>query len=155
MPSLFDPLVIGDLKLPNRVIMVPLTRLRAGETNIPNALMAEYYAQRASAGLIITEGVPISPQGVGYRGVPGNWDNLQANGWQGVTRAVKDAGGRIFMQIWHVGRISDPVFHGGKPPVAPSAVAAKGKPATFYTPGAEGYADYPTMARPKPAVAAS
>jgi 2,4-dienoyl-CoA reductase-like NADH-dependent reductase (Old Yellow Enzyme family) len=126
MPSLFDPLLLGDLKLANRVIMAPLTRLRAGETNIPNALMAEYYKQRASAGLIITEGVPISPQAVGYRGVPGNWDHRQVEGWKGVTRAVKEAGGRIFMQIWHVGRISDPDFHGGNPPVAPSAVAAKG-----------------------------
>jgi 2,4-dienoyl-CoA reductase-like NADH-dependent reductase (Old Yellow Enzyme family) len=126
MPSLFDPLSIGDLRLPNRVIMAPLTRLRAGETKIPNELMAEYYAQRASAGLIISEGVPVSPQAVGYRGVPGIWTEDQIGGWKGVTRAVHEAGGRIFMQIWHVGRISDPIFHEGKPPVAPSAVAAKG-----------------------------
>jgi len=126
MPSLFDPLTIGELQLPNRVIMAPLTRLRAGETKVPNALMAEYYAQRASAGLIITEGVPVSPQGVGYRGVAGIWAEDHVSGWKGVTRAVKAAGGRIFMQIWHVGRISDPMFHDGKPPVGPSALAAKG-----------------------------
>src|SRR6516164_7932172 len=126
MPSLFDPLTIGELQLPNRVIMAPLTRLRAGETKVPNDLMAEYYAQRASAGLIITEGVPVSPQGVGYRGVAGIWTEDHVNGWKGVTRAVKAAGGRIFMQIWHVGRISDPMFYDGKPPVGPSALAAKG-----------------------------
>jgi len=126
MPSLFDPLVVGDLTLPNRIVMAPLTRLRAGPTQIPNAMMAEYYAQRASAGLIITEGVPVSPQGVGYVGVPGIWSAEQVEGWKQVTRAVKAAGGRIFMQIWHVGRISDPSFHDGAPPVAPSAIAAQG-----------------------------
>jgi 2,4-dienoyl-CoA reductase-like NADH-dependent reductase (Old Yellow Enzyme family) len=126
MPSLFDSLKIGELHLRNRVIMAPLTRLRAGEAKVPNGLMAEYYAQRASAGLIITEGVPISPQGVGYWGVAGIWTEDHVDGWRGVTRAVKAAGGRIFMQIWHVGRISDPVFHDGEPPVGASALAAKG-----------------------------
>jgi 2,4-dienoyl-CoA reductase-like NADH-dependent reductase (Old Yellow Enzyme family) len=126
MPSLFDPLAVGDLTLPNRVVMAPLTRLRAGPTQIPNALMAEYYAQRASAGLIITEGVPVAAQGVGYAGVPGVWSAEQTEGWKQVTRAVHRAGGRIFMQIWHVGRISDPSFLGGDLPVAPSAIAASG-----------------------------
>jgi 2,4-dienoyl-CoA reductase-like NADH-dependent reductase (Old Yellow Enzyme family) len=126
MPSLFDPIVVGDLTLPNRILMSPLTRLRAGESQIPNALMAEYYAQRASAGLIISEGVPVSPQGVGYAGVPGVWSAEQTEGWKLVTRAVHAAGGRIFMQIWHVGRISDPAFLHGALPVAPSAIAAKG-----------------------------
>ena len=126
MPSLFDPLRIGDLDLPNRVIMAPLTRLRAGETHQPNALMAEYYAQRASAGLIISEAVPVAPQGVGYQGVPGVWTSEHAEGWKLITRAVKAAGGRIFMQLWHVGRISDPSFHDGRPPVSASAIAAKG-----------------------------
>ncbi|MFZ0267793.1 alkene reductase [Caulobacter sp.] len=126
MPTLFDPLVLGDLELPNRVVMAPLTRLRAGPTQIPNALMADYYAQRASAGLLITEGVPVVPQGVGYQGVPGIWSQEQVEGWKLVTKAVHDKGGRIFMQIWHVGRISDPSFHGGAAPVAPSAIAAKG-----------------------------
>ncbi len=126
MPTLFDPIVLGDLTLPNRVLMAPLTRLRAGDSQIPNALMAEYYAQRASAGLIISEGVPVSPQGVGYIGVPGVWSKEQVEGWKGVTRAVKAAGGRIFMQIWHVGRVSDPFFHNGALPVGPSAIAPSG-----------------------------
>ncbi|MES2342757.1 MAG: alkene reductase [Pseudomonadota bacterium] len=126
MPSLFDPLVIGDLTLPNRVIMAPLTRSRAGDSRIPNALMAQYYEQRATAGLIISEGVPVDPMGVGYAGVPGIWSDEQTEGWKQVTARVKAAGGRIFMQIWHVGRISDPMFLDGRAPVAPSAIAAKG-----------------------------
>jgi len=127
MPTLFDPIVIGDLALPNRILMAPLTRLRAGESQIPNAMMAEYYAQRASAGLIISEGVPVSPQGVGYAGVPGIWSKDQVEGWKQITRAVHSVGGRIFMQIWHVGRISDPVFLNGELPVAPSAIAPGGR----------------------------
>jgi len=126
MPTLFDPLKVGALTLPNRVIMSPLTRLRAGATNTPNALMAEYYTQRASAGLILTEATPVSPQGVGYQGVPGIWSKDQVEGWKKVTKSVHDAGGRIFLQIWHVGRISDPIFHNGGLPVAPSAIAANG-----------------------------
>ncbi len=126
MTTLFDPLRVGDLDLPNRVVMAPLTRLRAGATHIPNALMAEYYAQRASAGLIITEATPVTPQGIGYQGVPGVWSSEQVEGWKRVTRAVKAEGGHIFMQLWHVGRISDPIFQDGRPPVAPSAIAAKG-----------------------------
>ncbi|HWW26053.1 MAG TPA: alkene reductase [Caulobacter sp.] len=126
MPTLFDPLRLGDLELPNRVVMAPLTRLRAGPTQIPNALMANYYAQRASAGLLITEGVPVTPQGVGYQGVPGIWSQAQVEGWKQITKAVHDKGGRIFMQIWHVGRVSDPSFHGGELPVGPSAIAARG-----------------------------
>ncbi len=127
MPSLFDPLRLGDLDLPNRVIMAPLTRLRAGETHIPNRLMADYYVQRASAGLIISEATPVTPQGIGYQGVPGIWNPDHVEGWRGVTRAVHDAGGRIFLQLWHVGRISDPSFHDGAAPVAPSAIAARGQ----------------------------
>lgn len=126
MPTLFDQLEIGGLLLPNRVIMAPLTRLRAGASQIPNSMMAEYYAQRASAGLIISEGVPVSSQAVGYVGVPGNWRQDHVDGWKQVTTAVKRAGGRIFMQIWHVGRISDPSFYDGDLPVGPSAIAAKG-----------------------------
>jgi 2,4-dienoyl-CoA reductase-like NADH-dependent reductase (Old Yellow Enzyme family) len=126
MPTLFDPITIGDLALPNRILMAPLTRGRAGASRIPNALMAQYYAQRASAGLIISEGVPVSPQGVGYAGVPGIWSQEQTEGWKLVTQAVHDAGGRIFMQIWHVGRISDPIFLDGQLPVAPSAVQPAG-----------------------------
>jgi len=127
MPSLFDPLVVGDLTLPNRVVMAPLTRARAGESRIPNALMADYYAQRASAGLILSEATPVTPQGIGYADVPGAWSKEQTEGWKQVTRAVHDKGGRIFLQIWHVGRISDPIFLNGQPPVAPSAIAAKGE----------------------------
>jgi 2,4-dienoyl-CoA reductase-like NADH-dependent reductase (Old Yellow Enzyme family) len=126
MPSLFDPLKVGALTLPNRVLLAPLTRLRAGATNTPNALMAQYYTQRATAGLMITEATPVSPQGIGYQGVPGIWSKEQVAGWKQVTRSVHDAGGRIFLQIWHVGRISDPIFHNGGLPVAPSAIAAKG-----------------------------
>lgn len=126
MPNLFDTLRVGDLTLPNRVVMAPLTRLRAGPTHVPNALMAEYYGQRASAGLLITEGVPVTPQGVGYAGVPGVWSKEQTEAWKQVTRAVHDKGGRIFMQIWHAGRISDPSHLNGEAPVGPSPIAAKG-----------------------------
>lgn len=126
MPSLFDPLQLGDLKLPNRVIMAPLTRLRGTPDHIPTPIMAEYYRQRASAGLIISEGTPISPQGVGYAQVPGLWSEQQVEAWKPITAAVHDAGGRIFSQIWHVGRISDPVFLNGERPVAPSAIPASG-----------------------------
>ncbi len=126
MPSLFDPLLIGDLTLPNRVVMAPLTRLRAGTSNIPAPMMAEYYAQRASAGLIISEGVQISPQGVGYEAGPGVWSKDQVEGWKQVTRAVRHAGGRIFMQIFHAGRVSDPSLLDGELPVAPSAIAPTG-----------------------------
>src|SRR3954470_970426 len=127
MQTLFDAMQIGDLKLANRIWMAPLTRLRAdGTGGRPNALMASYYRQRASAGLILTEATPVHPSGIGYTNVPGIWSDEHVEGWKGVTKAVHDAGGRIFMQLWHVGRISDPSFHDGAPPVAPSAIAAKG-----------------------------
>ena len=127
MTTLFDPIKIGDLNLPNRIIMSPLTRSRAvGAGRVPNALMAQYYAQRASAGLIISEATAVSPQGVGYADTPGIWSGAQVAGWRQVTDAVHAAGGRIVLQLWHVGRISDPIFLGGVLPVAPSAIAAKG-----------------------------
>ena len=126
MPSLFDSLQLGDLKLPNRIIMAPLTRLRGTPDNLPTPIMADYYRQRASAGLILSEGTPISPQGVGYAQVPGLWSQGQVDAWKPITAAVHEAGGRIFSQIWHVGRISDPVFLGGEKPVAPSPIAASG-----------------------------
>ncbi len=126
MPSLFDPLELGDLLLPNRVLMAPLTRSRAGPSRIPNALMAEYYAQRASAGLILSEATVVTPMGIGYADTPGIWSHEQAAGWKEVTRAVHAAGGRIFLQLWHVGRISHPLFLDGKLPVAPSALAPAG-----------------------------
>lgn len=126
MPSLFDPLQVGVLKLPNRVIMAPLTRARAGDSRIPNAMMAEYYAQRATAGLILTEATSVDPMGVGYAATPGIWSDEQVAGWKLVTDAVHAKGGRIFMQLWHVGRISDPIFLDGKRPVAPSAIQPAG-----------------------------
>jgi 2,4-dienoyl-CoA reductase-like NADH-dependent reductase (Old Yellow Enzyme family) len=127
MSALFQSLTVGDLVLPNRVVMAPLTRLRATlPGHVPNALMTEYYAQRASAGVILTEATPVTPWAVGYEGVPGIWNAEQVEGWKQVTRAVHERGGRILLQLWHVGRISDPYFLNGEPPVAPSAIAPKG-----------------------------
>jgi 2,4-dienoyl-CoA reductase-like NADH-dependent reductase (Old Yellow Enzyme family) len=127
MSTLFDPIVIGDLRLPNRILMAPLTRNRSsGPGRVPNALMREYYAQRASAGAIISEATSVTPLGVGYPHTPGIWSREQVEGWRDITTAVRAAGGRILLQLWHVGRISDPSYHDGAPPVAPSAIAAKG-----------------------------
>jgi 2,4-dienoyl-CoA reductase-like NADH-dependent reductase (Old Yellow Enzyme family) len=126
MTSLLDPIAVGDLLLPNRVIMAPLTRSRAGSERVPNALMAEYYAQRASAGLIISEATSVAPMGVGYADTPGVWLADQVRGWRLVTDAVHAAGGLILLQLWHVGRVSDPCFLGGALPVAPSAIAPEG-----------------------------
>ncbi|MDN6510077.1 MAG: alkene reductase [Corynebacterium sp.] len=127
MSNLSEPLHLGALELPNRVIMSPLTRRRSGESRVPTALMAEYYRQRSGAGLIISEATSVSPQGVGYLGTPGIWNEEQVQGWTQTTDAVHDAGGRIFLQLWHVGRISDPELLGGDTPVAPSAVQAAGR----------------------------
>ena len=127
MSTLFDPITIGDLKLKNRIIMAPLTRARAiGGGRVPNALMTEYYVQRASAGLILSEATSVTPQGVGYADTPGIWSEEQVEGWRQVTEAVHAAGGRIFLQLWHVGRVSDPIFLDGATPVAPSAIGAGG-----------------------------
>src|SRR5215831_11251998 len=126
MPSLFDPIRVGDLQLPNRIFMAPLTRLRGTADHLPTPIMAEYYTQRASAGLIISEGIPIDPMGVGYERVPGLWSREQVEAWKPITAAVHNAGGKIFAQIWHVGRISDPELLDGQLPVAPSAIAATG-----------------------------
>lgn len=126
MPTLFDPVILGDLTLKNRVIMSPLTRCRADEGRVPNALMAEYYHQRSSAGLIISEATSVSPMGVGYPNTPGIWSDEQVAGWKQVTDAVHQAGGIIFLQLWHVGRISDPVYLDGQLPVAPSALRPAG-----------------------------
>jgi N-ethylmaleimide reductase len=124
---MFDPIQVGDLTLPNRIIMAPLTRSRAvGEGRVPNALMAEYYAQRASAGLILSEATAVTPQGVGYANTPGIWSDEQVEGWKLVTKAVHEKGGKIFLQLWHVGRISDPIFLNGDLPVAPSAIKPQG-----------------------------
>lgn len=106
--------------------MAPLTRCRASMGRIPNALMAEYYAQRAGAGLILSEATSVSPQGVGYPDTPGIWSDEQVEGWRGVTQAVHLAGGHIFLQLWHVGRVSHPDYLDGELPVAPSAIAPSG-----------------------------
>jgi 2,4-dienoyl-CoA reductase-like NADH-dependent reductase (Old Yellow Enzyme family) len=126
MPSLFDPLQLGPYRLANRVIMAPLTRSRSGAARIPNAMMAEYYRQRASAGLIITEATAVTPMGVGYADTPGIWSDEQVAGWRLVTDAVHEKGGRIFLQLWHVGRVSDPMFLNGALPVSSSAVQPAG-----------------------------
>lgn len=128
---------LGGLELSNRVIMAPMTRSRAGEGNVPHELNAEYYKQRASAGLIISEGTQISEQGVGYPWTPGIHTDEQIEGWKKVTDAVHEADGRIFAQIWHVGRISHPYFHDGDLPVAPSAIKPEGQ---AFTP--EGMKDF-------------
>ncbi|MBL8849890.1 MAG: alkene reductase [Planctomycetaceae bacterium] len=151
MPTLLDPLTIGDWRLPNRVILAPLTRTRAGAGRVPNALNAEYYRQRAGAGLMLTEATSVTPMGVGYPDTPGIWSDEQVAGWQLVTRAVHEAGGRILLQLWHVGRISDPSYLSGALPVAPSAIAPKGRPhllrpeRPFVTPRALELAEIPEV----------
>jgi 2,4-dienoyl-CoA reductase-like NADH-dependent reductase (Old Yellow Enzyme family) len=126
MSKLHQPVRIGAWDLPNRVVMAPLTRCRASEGRVPNALMAEYYRQRSSAGLILAEATAISPMGVGYPDTPGLWSAEQVAGWQLVTKAVHQAGGRIIAQLWHVGRISDPHYLDGARPVSASAIAPAG-----------------------------
>ncbi|MFD1871695.1 alkene reductase [Hymenobacter bucti] len=124
---LFTPFKVGALTLPNRLVMAPMTRSRAkAEGNVPDDSTVKYYVQRASAGLIITEGSQVSPQGVGYIYTPGIHSQEQVAGWKKVTDAVHAAGGRIYIQLWHVGAISHPFFHNGELPVAPSAVQPKG-----------------------------
>jgi N-ethylmaleimide reductase len=125
--DLFSPVNIGRLQLPNRIVMAPLTRNRAAAGDVPQPMHVTYYGQRASAGLIISEASPISPQGVGYPHTPGIYSEAQVAGWQAVTQAVHDAGGHIFQQLWHVGRISHPDLQpGGAVPVAPSAIRPAG-----------------------------
>jgi len=126
MPTLLDPVRIGAWDLPNRIVLAPLTRQRAGAERIPNALMAEYYTQRASAGVIISEATSVTPMGVGYADTPGVWSPEQVEGWKRVVQSVHNAGGRMLLQLWHVGRISDPMFLNGALPVAPSAIAPAG-----------------------------
>ncbi len=124
--DLFDPVQLGELALPNRIVMAPMTRSRAVGT-VPGERHAIYYAQRASAGLIITEATQVTPRGVGYPDTPGIHDDAQVAGWRQVTEAVHRAGGRIALQLWHVGRISHPSFHGGAPTVSASAVRPAGQ----------------------------
>ena len=120
---LFTPVRMGDLELPNRIIMAPLTRMRAGSADqVPTALQAEYYAQRASAGLIVTEATAISPEGFGWADTPGLWSQDQVRGWRKVTDAVHAAGGRIVAQLWHTGAISHPELRNGAQPLSASDV---------------------------------
>jgi len=149
--NLFSPLPLGPLTLPNRILMSPMTRNRAPDA-VANSLMAEYYVQRASAGLIITEGSQVSPQGVGYPATPGIHSQAQVAGWKSVTDAVHAAGGRIFLQLWHVGRISHPVLQQNNAlPVAPSAIRPAGETFTgqgmqpFVTPRALETAEIATI----------
>jgi len=146
VPSLFEPVQAGNLRLPNRIVMAPLTRNRAPNA-VPTAQMAQYYAQRAGAGLLITEATAISAQGQGYADVPGLYGADQLRGWKHVTDAVRAKSGRIVAQLWHVGRVSHVDLQpNGQKPVAPSAIAAKTclikDGAGFF---AKGYTDYPTL----------
>ena len=129
--NLFSPIKIGNYNLKNRIFMAPMTRCRSIKDNVPNDLMVEYYSQRASAGLIITEGTQISPQGIGYPYTPGIHTEAQVQGWRKVTKAVHEKDGRIFLQLWHVGRVSHSSFLGGELPVAPSAIKLLGQTYTY------------------------
>lgn len=131
MPTLFDSITLGAIEAPNRILMAPLTRGRASPGFVPNALMAEYYTQRASAGLIISEATGISRQGLGWPSAPGIWTNDQVEGWKQTTAGVHDAGGRIILQMWHMGRIVHPDYLDGEAPVSSSATTAPGH---AYTP---------------------
>lgn len=127
MPSLFDPVNAGALRLKNRIWMAPLTRARAGESRLANDLMAQYYAQRASAGLIISEATAISAMGYGWKDAPGMYTDAQEEAWKATTKAVHDQGGQIVLQLWHMGRLSHPDFLDGQVPVSASAIAAEGE----------------------------
>jgi N-ethylmaleimide reductase len=131
MSSLFDPIQFGAIHAPNRVVMAPLTRGRATREAVPTPIMADYYAQRAGAGLIISEATGISREGLGWPFAPGLWTDAQVEGWKPVTEAVHRAGGRIVAQLWHMGRLVHPDFLDGAPPVAPSAITAPGKAHTY------------------------
>jgi len=136
--SLFQPLTMGALETPNRIFMAPLTRGRSTQPgSVPNEMMATYYRQRASAGLIISEATGISVEGLGWPAAPGIWSDEQVEGWKQVTQAVHDEGGLIVLQMWHMGRLVHPDFLGGNPPVSASATTAPGHAHTF-----EGRKDY-------------
>jgi len=142
LPSLFDPIQLGAIAAPNRVLMAPLTRGRASRAHVPQPIMAEYYAQRASAGLIISEATGISQEGLGWPYAPGLWSDEQAQAWQPVTAAVHAAGGRIVAQLWHMGRVVHSSFNAGRVGVSASATQAPGRAHTY-----EGRQDY-EVARP-------
>lgn len=131
MPSLFDPIQLGAVTSPNRIIMAPLTRARASREHVPTELMQAYYRQRASAGLIITEATGISRQGLGWPYAPGIWTAEQTEAWKPIVAAVHEAGGRIFCQLWHMGRLVHPSFLGAQQPVSASATTAPYKAHTY------------------------
>ncbi|MCW2778562.1 MAG: NADH:flavin oxidoreductase, partial [Frankiales bacterium] len=137
--ALFEPLTIGTLAVPNRVVMAPLTRARARADNVPTPLQGEYYAQRADAGLIVAEATAVDPLGMGWYRAPGIWTAEMVTGWKGVTDRVHAAGGRIYCQLWHMGRLVLPDYLGGDRPLGPSAVAGEGEtmapPTEDYTGG--------------------
>lgn len=139
MADLFSPVKLGSIALSNRIVMAPLTRNRAGDGGVPQDINVKYYEQRASAGLIITEATPISAMGHGYPLLPGIYTDAQIAGWKKVTDAVHAKGGKIVIQLWHVGRISHPTLLNGATPVAPSAIKPAGKAFTF-----DGLVDYVT-----------
>ena len=141
---LFQPLSLGAIEAPNRIVMAPLTRGRATAEGVPTPMMVEYYRQRASAGLIISEATGISREGLGWPSAPGIWTDEQTEAWKPVTEAVHNAGGRIVLQLWHMGRIVHPYFLGGQPPISASATRAPGE---AHTP--EGKKEFVT-ARPLP-----
>lgn len=124
---LFEPFTLGALQLPNRIVMAPLTRSRSSENGVPPSFATTYYAQRATAGLIVSEATNVSAQARGYAMTPGIWTDAQVASWRNVTRAVHADGGRIVLQLWHTGRISHPNLHGGALPVAPSAIKPEGQ----------------------------
>ncbi len=142
MPSLFDPIQLGAIAAPNRILMAPLTRARGTRAHVPTPIMRDYYRQRASAGLIISEATGISREGLGWPYAPGLWNAEQVEAWKPVTAAVHEAGGRIAVQLWHMGRIVHPSFLGGAQPVSASATTAPGEAHTY-----DGKQPY-TQARP-------
>nr|WP_257216233.1 alkene reductase [Stenotrophomonas sp. SbOxS2] len=139
---MFDPLRLGAIQVPNRILMAPLTRGRATRAHVPTPLMADYYRQRAEAGLIISEATGISREGMGWPYAPGLWEEEQVEGWKPVTQAVHDAGGRIIAQLWHMGRVVHPSYLDGTSPVSSSATTAPGQAHTY-----DGKQDY-ASARP-------
>jgi N-ethylmaleimide reductase len=143
--KLFQATRIGDIEVANRVVMAPLTRCRADEAagDVPGSeINIEYYRQRSNAGLIISEGTQVSPQGKGYMATPGIYSDEQVAGWKPITQAVHDAGSKIVAQIWHVGRVTHPDMIGGAEPIAPSAVQPK---VATYTHGGKVDAPVPTL----------
>jgi N-ethylmaleimide reductase len=131
MRSLFDPVTLGAIDAPNRILMAPLTRGRATRGHVPTPLMGEYYAQRSSAGLIVSEATGVSQQGLGWPNAPGLWSEEQTAAWKGIVGEVHNAGGRIVAQLWHMGRLVHPDFLGGTRPVSASATAAPGHARTY------------------------